>query len=298
MRPAAFRIAFLFLATLAATLPAQAIFHLWAIDEIFSTADGRVQYIEFRALTGGQQFLGGHSLTASGGPNPQRSYSFPGALPGDTEGRRFLVGTTSFAALGVVAPDYVVPDGFLSPGGGTISFAEGADTWTYPALPADGRLSLSRDGTTAVNSPRNFANATGTIQVAAASINVQGLWWRSPAGSESGWGLNLVQQGEILFVTWFTYGADGNGMWLLMSDARLTSANTYTGAIYRTTGPAFNAVPFNPALVTVTQVGTGTLAFTDANNGTFTYNVNGVSQSKPITRLVYATPVSTCTQAP
>ncbi len=127
---------------------------------------------------------------------------------------------------------------------------------------------------------------------------MQGLWWRSPAGSEAGWGLNLVQQGDILFVTWFTYGADGNGMWLLMSDARLTSANTYAGAIYRTTGPAFNAVPFNPSLVTVTQVGTGTLAFTDADNGTFTYNVNGVSQSKPITRLVYATPVSTCTQAP
>jgi len=59
MRRVAFRIA-VFLATLAATLPAQAIFHLWAIDEIYSSADGRVQYIELRALTGGQQFLGGH----------------------------------------------------------------------------------------------------------------------------------------------------------------------------------------------------------------------------------------------
>jgi hypothetical protein len=298
MRRAAFRVA-VFLAALAAALPARAIFHLWAIDEIFSTADGRVQYIELRALTGGQQFLGGHSLTASGGPNPARSYSFSGSLPGDSAGRRALIGTTSFAALGVVTPDYVVPDGFLFPGGGTLDFAEGSDSWTYPALPADGRLSLNRDGTTAVNSPRNFANATGTIQPAAtASVNVQGLWWRSPANSESGWGLNIVHQGDILFVTWFTYGADGSGMWLLMSDARLASANTYAGAIYRTTGPAFNAVPFNASQVTATQVGTGTLAFTDANTGTFTYNVNGISQSKPITRLVYASPVSTCTQAP
>lgn len=296
MRRAAFRI-IVFLAAFAAALPARAIFHLWAIDEIFSTADGRVQYIELRALTGGQQFLGGHSLTASGGPGPPRSYSFSGALPGDTEGRRFLVGTTSFAALGVVAPDYVVPDGFLFPGGGTLDFAEGSDTWTYPALPADGRLSLNRNGTTAVNSPRNFANATGTVQ-AAASVNVQGLWWRSPAGSESGWGLNVAHQGDILFVTWFTYGADGNGMWLLMPDARLASANTYTGAIYRTTGPAFNAVPFDSSRVTATPVGTGTLAFADASTGTFTYNVDGTSQAKPITRTVFASPVSTCTQSP
>jgi hypothetical protein len=297
MHRAAFRIA-VFPAALAAALPAGATFHLWTIDEIFSTADGRVQYIEFRAFAPGQQFLGGHTLTASGGSAALRSYSFSGSLPGDSDGHRFLVGTTSFAALGVVAPDYVVPDGFLAPGGGTITFGEGADVWTYPALPSDGRLSLSRDGTRPVNNPQNFANATGTIQAAAATVNVQGLWWRSPAGSESGWGLNLVQQGEILFVTWFTYGADGNGMWLLMSEARLTSANTYAGTIYRTTGPAFNAVPFNSSQVTVTPVGTGTLAFTDASNGTFTYNVNGVSQSKPITRLVYATPVSTCTQAP
>ncbi|MBK6981214.1 MAG: hypothetical protein IPH30_06765 [Betaproteobacteria bacterium] len=137
----------------------------------------------------------------------------------------------------------------------------------------------------------------GTVPLAA-DFNVQGLWWRSPAGSESGWGVNFVQQADILFVTWFTYGADGSGMWLVMSDARRSAPNTYAGAIYRTTGPAFNAVPFSPSAVTVTQVGTGTLAFTDGNNGTFTYNVNGVSQSKPITRQVFANPVSICTLAP
>ncbi len=294
MRPAALRLA-VFLLALAAALPARALFHLWAIDEIYSSPDGKVQFIEFRALTGGQQFLAGHTLTASGGSGASRSYTFPADLPGDTAGHRFLVGTTSFAALGVVTPDYVVPDGFLSPGGGAINFAESADIWAHPALPA-GNLSLSRNGSTAVNSPRNFAGATGTVE-AAADFNVQGLWWRSPAGSESGWGINLVQQADILFVTWFTYNADGSGLWLTMSDARRSAPNTYAGAIYRTTGPAFNAVPFNPAQVTVTQVGTGTLTFTDGNNGTFAYNVFGVSQSKAITRQIFANPVSVCTLA-
>jgi len=290
----AFRIA-VFLAALVATLPARATFHLWAIDEIFSSSNGRIQYIEFVALAGGQQFLNGHTLTASGGASPPRSFTFPRDLPGDTLNRRFLVGTASFAALGVVTPDYVVPDGFLAVGAGTLTFGEGADTWNYRGLPTDGRTSLNRDGTTAVNSPRNFANQTGTLS---AIHNVQGLWWRSPAGSEAGWGLNLVQQGDILFVTWFTYDRDGNGMWLVMSNARRTTSNRYSGTIYRTTGPSFDAEPFNPSQVTTTAVGTGTLVFTDADSGTFSYTVDGVSQSKPITRMVYASPESTCTQPP
>lgn len=290
----AFRIAAI-LATLVATLPVRADFHLWRIDELYSSADGRVQFIELAALSAGQQFLAGHLLVASGGSSPPRSFTFPADLPGDTAGHRLLVGTASFAALGLVTPDYVVPDGFLAPGGGNVSFAGGADSWTHGALPPDGRLSLNRDGSTGVNSPQNFRFSTGTV--VPADVNVQGLWWRSPAGSESGWGLNLVQQGTILFVTWFTYDSDGSGLWLVMSDARRTAANTYAGTIYRTTGPAFSAVPFDSSRVVVTPVGSGTLSFTDADNGTFAYNVNGVSQAKPITRLVFATPVSTCTLA-
>src|SRR4029450_3784181 len=42
------------------------------------------------------------------------------------------------------------------------------------------------------------------------------------------------------------------------------------------------------------EVGSGTLAFSDANNGTFSYTVNGISQTKSITRQVFG-PVPTCT---
>ena len=153
-------------------------------------------------------------------------------------------------------------------------------------------------------------------QVAQAQMppSYQGLWWRSPAGSESGWGLNIAHQGDILFATWFTYDTDGSGMWLVMPETRLSSMMDYgddygygygygmgmmgkieyAGAIYRTTGPAFSAVPFNPSSVAATAVGLATLSFTDAANGTFTYTVNGVTQMKPITRLVYSSPVPGC----
>jgi YVTN family beta-propeller protein len=126
--------------------------------------------------------------------------------------------------------------------------------------------------------------------VTAPSINVQGLWWRS---TESGWGVNLAHQGDKVFATWFTYDAAGNGLWLVMSNGEHQGNNTYTGALHRTTGPAFSA-PFDPARVTYTQVGNATFSFSDANNGTLSATVNGVNVVKPITRLVFGSPVPTC----
>ena len=53
-------------------------------------------------------------------------------------------------------------------------------------------------------------------------------------------------------------------------------------------------MPFPPT-ATPTQVGTGTLTFTDANNGSFNYTVNGTTQTKAITRFDLGTgPQPTC----
>jgi hypothetical protein len=129
--------------------------------------------------------------------------------------------------------------------------------------------------------------------VAGASPNYQDLWWR-PAGTESGWGMNVTHQGDVMFVTWFTYDHDGSGMWLVASNVNKVGTGRYTGTLYRTTGPAFDTASWNRAAVAATPVGTLTLAFGDASNGTFTYTVNGVTQSKPITRQVFSTPATMC----
>jgi hypothetical protein len=123
--------------------------------------------------------------------------------------------------------------------------------------------------------------------------NFSDLWWHAPAGSESGWGVNLTQQGDILFATWFTYDATGRGMWLVMSNGARTGPQTWTGAIYRTSGPAFDG-PWDNAKVTATQAGTATFAFSDATNGTFSATVDGRAISEPITRQVYSMPASVC----
>jgi alpha-tubulin suppressor-like RCC1 family protein len=130
----------------------------------------------------------------------------------------------------------------------------------------------------------------GAIQTTVQDLlfpNFQGLWWKSPAGSESGWGMNVSHQGNTLFATWFTYAADGSGMWLVMPAGERTGERRFAGALYRTTGPQLGGSWRNTA-VTATAVGNATLDFADAENGTFTYTVDGVTQSKAITRQVFA----------
>jgi hypothetical protein len=127
----------------------------------------------------------------------------------------------------------------------------------------------------------------------ALATNFQDLWWNAPAGSESGWGINFAHQGNTIFATWFTYGLDGKPLWLAAT-APLTAPGTYGGTLYQTRGPAFNAVPFDPSHVTMTAVGTATFTFADGNTATFAYTVNGISQTKQITREVFVAPGTLC----
>ena len=128
---------------------------------------------------------------------------------------------------------------------------------------------------------------------APAMTNFQDLWWRS-GGTEPGWGLNVAQEGDVIFATWFTYDENGKGLWLVMPDTTQVGEMTYAGNVYRTTGPAFNASPWNGAGVAATQVGTATLQFSDASNGSFTVKMGDATVVKPISRQLYASPASAC----
>jgi hypothetical protein len=280
---------------------AWATFHTYQIDQIFSNADGTVQFVVLHEVAGmnGQNFLAGHTFTSMSG-GATKTYTFPTNLPGGMDSgygmmqaptafSRVLIATQGFADQGVVTPDYVIPNGFLPLANGTINYA-GVSQATYPSLPTDGVTALSISGMTVQNLAINYAGMSASVSAAVA--NYEGLWWNAPAGSESGWGINFSHQGDTIFATWFTYDATGKGWWLVMT-APKTAPNTYSGTLYQTTGPVFNAAPFNPAQVTPTQVGTGTLSFSDANNGTFAYTVNGISQTKNITRQVFGT-LPTC----
>ena len=136
-------------------------------------------------------------------------------------------------------------------------------------------------------------NCVGTTQSRANATNYQDLWLKA---DEAGWGLNITHQGDILFATLFTYGSNGQGLWLVMSNGSRQADGSYLGDLYRTSGPAFNAVPFTPITFpqNYTLVGTMRLRFQDGERGTLDYTVNGTQVVKQVTRFVFASPVPLC----
>ncbi|MEO8739664.1 MAG: hypothetical protein ABI537_08180 [Casimicrobiaceae bacterium] len=76
--------------------------------------------------------------------------------------------------------------------------------------------------------------------------------------------------------------------------AACAGGTVYSGTLYRTTGPPFNAIPFSLAAVTATAVGSAPFTFVDGNSASFAYTFRGVAQAKPITRQVFRAPGTAC----
>jgi len=125
--------------------------------------------------------------------------------------------------------------------------------------------------------------------VSAQVASHQGLWWAAPAGSESGWGINLTHQGDAIFATWFTYDENGRDLWLVAL-LQATAPDSFAGDIYRTTGPGLSNVGFDPTKVTERLVGHASLTLADASSATFTYTVGSITQSKLIAPQAFRLP--------
>ena len=124
------------------------------------------------------------------------------------------------------------------------------------------------------------------------------LWLNT---QESGWGLNISQQGSIAFATLFTYDAGRAPLWLVMSGGNLQPDGlTFSGDLFRTTGPAFSANPFTPITnpPNYNRVGTMSIQFSDVNAGTLRYSVNGVEVQKNITRYQFGSRTANCLPTP
>ena len=112
------------------------------------------------------------------------------------------------------------------------------------------------------------------------TLNVADHWWNP---LESGWGLFVWHDRlDHLLAAWFTYGTDNKPVWYTIQGGAWITSSVYDGKIFQTTGPVFSAfAPGSP--IQVQAVGTARLEFA-VDTGTFTYTLNGVTQTKPITR--------------
>jgi hypothetical protein len=119
----------------------------------------------------------------------------------------------------------------------------------------------------------------------ARAVDLSDHWW---VATESGWGIDINEQEDALFAVLFTYGADGQPLWLTGNLQRygwdMAGNPGFAGPLYRTTGPAIGT-PFDPANVGNTVVGTMSFQAHSATTATLYYEFNGIKVTKKVTRL-------------
>lgn len=119
------------------------------------------------------------------------------------------------------------------------------------------------------------------------------MWWNP---DESGWGISIRQKlpanptsttVDALFAVWYTYdpravdpaspGGTGNvPLWFVMPGGTWTTATTYAGSIYVTSGSPYR-LGWNQGEYGITKVGDFRFQFTDPGHGVFTYSISAVA---------------------
>ena len=121
---------------------------------------------------------------------------------------------------------------------------------------------------------------------APALADLSDIWWNP---SESGWGINMIQNEGVIFATMFVYGSNGAPTWyggILNRDP----SGRFVGSLFQSTGPYFGAPTFDSGQVAVSTVGNMSFAPGSASDtGVLTYNVGTVSVTKNIQRQTLTT---------
>jgi len=108
-------------------------------------------------------------------------------------------------------------------------------------------------------------------------------WWNP---QESGWGMAITQQSNVMFLAWYVFDGAGQPTWLVSTCAVTPAGDGCSGTLYRTTGPP-GGPTFDSSRVRPTQAGSVRITFTDPDNGVLAYTVDGVDGTKSITRQIF-----------
>jgi hypothetical protein len=124
-----------------------------------------------------------------------------------------------------------------------------------------------------------FARALNTW-----GTDMSDLWWNP---DESGWGMNIAHQREVIFATFFVYGANNQLKWYVASNLSSQGGGfTFQGPLHETTGPYLGGA-FNPTLVSSRPVGTVSITFTEVSRANLSYTVDGAAVAKSIQRQTF-----------
>lgn len=139
--------------------------HLWDVNEVFSNADGTIQFVELWESYGAE-FEGGVAGHPISSAYFGHAFVIENNLVPPTTNRYLLFATQAFADLpGAPTPDQIIPPGvvpFFHVGGDIVTYHP-YDSFAFGAVPTDGIHSLNRLGGIAINSPTNYAGQTGSV---------------------------------------------------------------------------------------------------------------------------------------
>jgi len=135
---------------------------------------------------------------------------------------------------------------------------------TARAYPSGSRCAVQKDCAVGILDAAAAVNAARALN--GKSTNYSALWWNS---SESGWGVNFQQQGNILFGTWFSYSTDGNPVWLVMPAMNRVTDDLFAGDVYYLTGVPYSQINGQQARLTLTKAAQATVYFFDDDKAFF-----------------------------
>ena len=162
----------------AVSAPATAVCHVFLLEELYSNADGSIQFVTLVNATSAdnENLFNGQQLVATENDDPGygtgtiHRFTFSRNLPSATANRHVLVATAGFAALGIVTPDFTIPAGFLFTDKAKVTYTCNNDTIAYDSLPTDGVMALHSGNMITQNVATNFNGDVGSIVVAGPAV--------------------------------------------------------------------------------------------------------------------------------
>jgi hypothetical protein len=116
--------------------------------------------------------------------------------------------------------------------------------------------------------------AAGGAHASATLTNFSDLWW-NPA--EPGWGLNIAQQADLMYVTFYVFSRTTQPQWyaavLLHQGTQPGGVELFSGPVYRSTGP-HQSGPWDPTAVTTTAIGQAQFRATSTTDATMSWQIN------------------------
>jgi hypothetical protein len=114
-------------------------------------------------------------------------------------------------------------------------------------------------------------------------IDYSDHWWNP---QESGWGMMVWHDKNRngFMAAWFGYDVEGKPYWFTLQggswERRVYGAAIgfrYSGLVIESSGPNFTDVNYPATTVTGRSIGAGSIDFTDANNATLNFTIDGVA---------------------